>query len=231
MHRFFASAPGEIAGEEAAHLSRVLRLDAGEEIEVLLGGERYAAVLTQVEKAAARYTVTDTLPSHEPKTKVTLYQGLCKGEKLEWITQKCTELGVSAIVPVVMERTVKKEAGAAKLERLARIAREAVKQCGRSVVPQIAEAMPFRSALERMKQHGTLLMPYECGGEVLRAPLGGDIGILIGPEGGITQAEAQAVLDAGGRAVTLGERILRTETAGFTALTLCMYLSGDMGEM
>ena len=100
-----------------------------------------------------------------------------------------------------------------------------------SAVPEVLPAMPFDKALERMKQHELLLMPYEEGGAPFNAPIAQkDVALLIGPEGGIAPQEAQAVIAAGGKAATLGPRILRTETAGLVALTLTLHCAGEMGE-
>ena len=131
-----------------------------------------------------------------------------------------------------MERcVVKPDKADKKTDRYVRIAREAVKQCGRSAVPEVLPAMPFDKALERMKQHELLLMPYEEGGAPFNAPIAQkDVALLIGPEGGIAPQEAQAVIAAGGKAATLGPRILRTETAGLVALTLTLHCAGEMGE-
>ncbi len=231
MHSFFASG-GRIIGEEAAHLQRVLRLAPGDEIEVIENGGRALARLVRVEKAFADYEIVRALPDHESACRVTLYQGVCKGEKMDWIVQKCTEMGVHAVVPVWMERSVSRPAAdkaARQAERLARIAREAVKQCKRSRVPEIRPAMGFDQALLGMQKHELFLMPYEEGGRPLSTAVAQrDVGILIGPEGGIAPGEAQAVLSMGGKAVTLGSRILRTETAGLVALTLVLHLSGDL---
>lgn len=231
MHRFFADEAGRICGDELKHLTRVLRLKPGDEIEVLCAGQKKRAVLTAVGPDCAVYEETGALESCEAHCRVTLYQGLCKGEKMDFIVQKCTEMGIHAIVPVVMERSVVRgEKAERKNERYARIAREAVKQCGRAAVPEVLPAMSFDEALERMKAHELLLMPYEEGGEPFGQPIHArDVALLIGPEGGIAPAEAQAVRQAGGRAVTLGSRILRTETAGLVALTLTLHCAGDLG--
>ena len=233
MHRFFSDEQGCITGEELAHLTRVLRLAAGDEVELLCAGKKLRARITQVDKDRARCDILSELPACEARCRVTLYQGLCKGEKMDFIVQKCTEMGVAAIVPVVMARSVvRPDKADKKTERYARIAREAVKQCGRSAVPDVLPALTFPQALERMKRHERLLMPYENGGEAFGAPIQArDVALLIGPEGGISPEEAQAVQSIGGTAVTLGSRILRTETAGLVALTLTLHCAGDLGGM
>lgn len=232
MHRFFADEAGCISGDELNHLIKVLRLSAGDEVEVLRDGARYRAVIDEITKQSAAVTYHEQLDGHEANCRVTLYQGLCKGEKMDFIVQKCTEMGIAAIVPVIMERSVvKPDKADKKTERYARIAREAVKQCGRASVPVVRPAVRFSEALQMMKQHQLLMMPYENGGAAFsKAIEARDVALLIGPEGGISDKEAQAVcLDAGGQAVTLGSRILRTETAGLVALTLTLHCAGDLG--
>ena len=213
MHRFFSEDGASIRGEELKHLRQVLRLAPGDEIEVLWDGRRLLAELTEVAAQAAAFAVRQELPDREPRCRVTLYQGLCKGEKMDFLVQKCTEMGVHAVVPVEMARSVARADHAQKkTERLARIAREAVKQCGRAHVPEV------------------LLMPYEEGGQPFAERIAArSVGLLIGPEGGIAPEEAEAVRAIGGQAMTLGSRILRTETAGLVALTLTLHGAGDLG--
>lgn len=233
MHRFYSDPQGNVTGEELAHLTRVLRLGVGDFVELLCSGKKLRARIAQIDKDIARCDILEELPSCESCCRVTLYQGLCKGEKMDFIVQKCTEMGVAAIVPVVMARSVvRPDKADKKTDRYARIAREAVKQCGRSAVPDVLPAIPFSQALERMKRHERLLMPYENGGMAFGAPIAErDVALLIGPEGGIAPEEAQAVQAIGGAAVTLGSRILRTETAGLVALTLTLHCAGDLGGM
>lgn len=239
MHRFFVNDAGvqemraRLDAEEAKHAARVLRLAPGEEVELLDGLRRYRARLTAVAPDGAEADVLEALPDNEPDVRVTLYQGLPKAEKMEWIVQKCTELGVHAIQPVLMERCVARaegKDGARKAERWQRIAREAVKQCGRAHVPEVLPALDFAQALERMREHELLLMPYEEGGQPFAGRIAArSVGLLIGPEGGIAPEEAEAVRAVGGQAMTLGSRILRTETAGLVALTLTLHGAGDLG--
>lgn len=231
MHRFFSEDGASIRGEELKHLRQVLRLAPGDEIEVLWDGKRLLAELTEVAAQAAAFAVRQELPDREPRCRVTLYQGLCKGEKMDSLVQKCTEMGVHAVVPVEMARSVARaDRAQKKTERLARIAREAVKQCGRARVPEVLPALDFAQALERMREHELLLMPYEEGGQPFAGRIAArSVGLLIGPEGGIAPEEAEAVRAVGGQAMTLGSRILRTETAGLVALTLTLHGAGDLG--
>ena len=149
---------------------------------------------------------------------------------MEWITQKLTELGVHRIVPVEMRFCVAKAGKAGKDARLVRIAREAVKQCGRSACPRVEQAMSFKNALADMAQRQLMLMPWESaeGLTLTKAILADqavrDVGILIGPEGGISPEEAQQAASVGAKSVTLGERILRTETASIASAAVAISL-------
>ena len=241
MNRFFADERGVqdgvayLSSEDSRHALRVLRLDVGDELELVCASRRYVASIEDAGEDGVRVRVREELACTEPRTQVTLYQGLPKAEKMEWIVQKATELGACAVQGVAMERCVVKLDGRdaeKKAERWQKIAREAVKQCGRSAVPDVLPAIPFSQALERMKRHERLLMPYENGGMAFGAPIAErDVALLIGPEGGISPEEAEAVRGIGGTAVTLGSRILRTETAGLVALTLTLHCAGDLGGM
>ena len=160
MHRFIVRAPLcegaliDFPAEEAAHAFKVLRLRAGEDIEVSDGeGALFAAELTEVSREIVRARLTERLDSKEPPVSLTLYMGYPKAEKLELIVQKLTELGANRVVPVVMARSVARpdaKDGAKKRERLERIALEAAKQCGRVRVPEIAAPMSWKQALADM---------------------------------------------------------------------------------
>ncbi|MDO4740152.1 MAG: RsmE family RNA methyltransferase [Eubacteriales bacterium] len=237
MHSFFI-APGLAAGqqgfldaEESAHAARVLRLREGEQARLIDGeGHAFLGTLTKIDPKQTAFTIDSPAPSRESIARVTVYQGLPKADKMEWITQKLTELGVCRIVPVEMRFCVAKAGKAGKDARLVRIAREAVKQCGRSACPKVEQAMPFKSALADMAQRELMLMPWESAqGRTLaaalaQAPQARDVGVLIGPEGGISPEEAQSAIDAGAQAVTLGERILRTETASIASAAVVLSL-------
>ena len=246
MHRFFADERGlqggiaQLGAEDSQHALRVLRLTCGEEIELVCPPQRYLARIEEIEGGIVRVRVVSPLRSTEARAQVTLYQGLPKADKMEWIVQKSTELGACAVQPVAMERCVVRLDGkdaAKKTERWQKIAREAVKQCARICVPEVREPKKLAALREELRALDLLIVPWEdardgsvraCVESVaqLSAP---HIGVLIGPEGGISPAEAQWLREeAGGRLVTLGPRILRTETAGLCALTMVM---ADRGEM
>ena len=246
MHRFFADENGIVNGtaclniEDSQHALRVLRLGSGDEIELVCAPGRFLAQITGETDGLVQVQVREELRRTEARTQVTLYQGLPKADKMEMIAQKTTELGVHAIQPVAMERCVVKLEGkdaGKKVERWQKIAREAVKQCARICVPEVREVKKLAALREELRALDLLIVPWEdardgsvraCVESVaqLSAPR---IGVLIGPEGGISPAEAQWLREeAGGRLVTLGPRILRTETAGLCALTMVM---ADRGEM
>lgn len=244
MHRFIikdglqTGAEVIFSAEEAAHAFKVLRLREGEQVELSDGeGRLFAAELTEVSKENVSAQVISELDSKEAPVRITLYQGYPKADKLELIVQKLTELGAFSVVPVVMERSVAKpdpKDKGKRRERLSRIAQEAAKQCGRGMVPQIEEAISWKQALSRMERHELVIMPWEdARGTHLKDVYAQrsdvkDIAIVIGPEGGISEKEAQQAKDAGALCVTLGGRILRTETAAIASTAVSMSLWGDI---
>ena len=246
MHRFFADENGINDGEarlneeDSRHALRVLRLEVGDEIELVCDSLRYQAGVAAVEDGIVTVAIRGELRPTEAKTLVTLYQGLPKADKMELIAQKATELGVYAIRPVAMERSIVKLEGkdaAKKTERWQKIAREAVKQCARTSVPEVLDVKKLSQLADELKALDVLIVPWEEArdGSVMKAlaPFAGRegvrVGILIGPEGGISEKEAAWLADtAGAKLVTLGPRILRTETAGLAALALAMAAMGEM---
>jgi len=246
MHRFFADESGIVNGaaslnaEDSRHALRVLRLEAGDEIELVCAPDRYLAKIEDTDCECVAVRVIEKLRSTEARTKVTLYQGLPKADKMEMIAQKTTELGVYAIQPVAMERCVVKLEGkdaGKKTERWQKIAREAVKQCARVDVPEVREVKKLTALLDELKALDLLIVPWEDTRDgSIRACVDAlekkddlRIGILIGPEGGISEKEARWLSEtAGGKLVTLGPRILRTETAGLCALTMVMAYRGEL---
>lgn len=246
MHRFFADENGIDHGtaylniEDSRHALRVLRLATGDEIELVCAPGRYLAQITGETDGLVQVKILQALRQTEARTQVTLYQGLPKADKMEMIAQKTTELGVYAIRPVAMERCVVKLEGkdvGKKVERWQKIAREAVKQCARVSVPEVLEPKKLTQLEEELKQLDVLIVPWEDArdGSIHQAlaPFEGRealrVGILIGPEGGISGQEAHWLAEnAGAKLVTLGPRILRTETAGLCALTMVMAFRGEM---
>lgn len=246
MHRFFAEESGVVEGlaslnaEDSRHAVRVLRLEPGEEIEIVAAPRRFLARIEQADEARVTARLVSELKSTEAETRLTLYQGLPKADKMELIVQKSTELGVARIVPVAMERSVVRLEGKdaqKKAERWQKIAREAVKQCARARVPEVSAPQRLAALKEELGALDLLIVPWEDARDgslaSCLAPYAGQralrVGILIGPEGGISAQEAAWLnKEAGGRLVTLGPRILRTETAGLAAIAVTMALRGEM---
>lgn len=222
---------GQLSLEDARHAFRVLRLKPGDDVIALAEGARWTARIAEISEKGGAVELMAELPGNESRVEITVYQGLPKAEKLELLAQKLTELGVARLVPVRMARSVAKLEGASRVERLNKIAREAVKQCGRSRPMEILLPMDWRAALADMKSMELMLAPWELSQPVRmadihkQAPMAREIGILIGPEGGMEEAE---VRESGARQVSLGPRILRAETAALTAAALAMAFWGDV---
>ncbi len=226
-----------ILGSDVSHIARVLRMGEGDAL-LLCDGEGYDYEV-KITSVAKNEIVTEILASYpcknEPETEVTLFQGLPKQGKMEWIIEKCTELGISTIVPVQMTRSVVKlspEQAEKKVERWQKTAREAAKQCGRGKIPKVLMPVTVKE-LVNSELPEFLLFPYEEERtSSVRKALSGKkaktAGIFIGPEGGFDPDEAALLLQAGANAATLGPRILRTETAGLVALTTLLYEWGEM---
>lgn len=241
MHKFFTPLIEEncaiIEGDDHKHLSRVLRIREGEEVLINdLRGMDFRGKVLEIGKTRTVVELLErSLASTESPVEVTLYQGIPKAGKMDLIVQKCTELGVTRIVPVKTQRVVVNSTEFKKMDRLNRIALEAAKQSKRSRIPVIEEPMSFEQMLEEIPHLDLFLVPYENAEEfgfhrlVLDQPKAASCGILIGPEGGFEEAEIEELRRRGARIITLGQRILRTETAGFTALTLVQTFYGDMG--
>lgn len=243
MHRFYADdrgVTGETAflcEEDAHHAIRVLRMKPGEGCELFAGGRRFSGEVASIGDGAVQVRIAGELPSTEPRLRVTLYQGLPKADKMELIVQKSVELGACAVVPVAMSRCVVQldaKDGRKKQERWQKIAREACKQSGRCEMMQVTEPISFRQLLARLPEHGAAIVPWEDarGYSLARFhaehPDITDLAIVIGPEGGMSGEEIERMQGSKCRAVTLGPRILRTETAGLCAMSALFCLYGDM---
>ena len=242
MHCFYIEPPVDglaaLPPEEAKHAAKVLRLRPGDAVCAMDGaGGRWDAEVASVSGNAAALRLLNALPDNEAPVRVTLYQGMPKADKLEFIAQKLTELGAAALAPVVTARSVSRPDGrerAKRRERLDRIAREAAKQCRRGWPVRVEAPLDWGAALDRMQAHDLLLTPWEeAGGRRVRdvwreCPEARDIGIVVGPEGGIEPAEIAALEAVGAQTVTLGPRILRAETAAVAAVAEAMALWGDL---
>ncbi len=247
MRRFFTE-PHNIDGatavilEDAVHITRVLRMNVGDEVLIFDGtGYEYTARLTSVDKDRCEAEILSSkFSEQEPSVKVTVYQGIPKSGKMEGIIQKSVELGVYSIVPVAMDRCVSKLDGgkkeAEKIKRWNKVAVEAAKQCGRGILPQVENAVSFDEAIKRMTDAGLAIMPYEMLGhmgqaslkEVLNQNKASEIAVIIGPEGGFSDSEAERAKAAGINLVGLGARILRTETVSSAILSAIMYENNEM---
>lgn len=246
MHRLFvppeqlASGPRvKLTPEQARHLGTVLRLKPGEELEVFDGkGARFRAWLEDSpELDAAVLRLAEPLPEGPLRAvDCVLVQALAKGEKMELVVQKATELGATRIVPLSSERAVVKldqERGGTRAERWRRVAQEAARQCGRADVPQIDEPSSWDAVFKLLRdepaRRGLLLLPEEKLrlGEAARGAR--KVLIAIGPEGGFSPEEQARALGSGFIAVGLGPLILRTETAGLAALAVVLHVHGELG--
>ena len=234
----------EVTGSEAKHILQVLRLKSGDIITVLDGqGNEYQASIDKVTGTRVQcWIMSRAAAGGEPSLRVMLIQGLAKGDRMETVIQKATELGVAGIIPVQCNRSVVRLDGrkaAEKQQRWQRVALEAAKQCRRGIVPAVALTRNWCDVLSDLPPGCLSLLPWE--GETacsLHQALAGcsrnmtgntTIYIFIGPEGGFEPAEVKAARDRGVVSVSLGPRILRTETAGPALLAVIMYLWGDLG--
>jgi len=224
-----------INGSDVNHIKNVLRMECQDKLEVCDGcGRDYACVIKALDKDAVYLHIEKSWDSlAELDTQVYLFQGLPKADKMELIIQKAVELGAYAIVPTVTTRTIvklddKKEAK--KLTRWQQIAESAAKQSGRAIVPKVQSPITFKEAVKWAKEMDAAVIPYEkAEGMDAARKLVMDmkdkktIGVFIGPEGGFEEAEIAAAKEAGIHPMSLGRRILRTETAGLTILSILMF--------
>ncbi|RGD66007.1 16S rRNA (uracil(1498)-N(3))-methyltransferase [Lachnospiraceae bacterium OF09-6] len=242
MHRFFVEEPamGEnsitITGGDVNHIKNVLRMSVGDKICVINGqnNKEYYCEITAVGNDAVDTRICEIRESdQELGNEVVLFQGLPKSDKMELIIQKAVELGVHTIVPVSTDRTVvkldaKKEAN--KRKRWMSISESAAKQSGRLRIPEVTPVVSYREALEMAKKMDVCLIPYELaeGMEKTRELMssiqpGQSVAVFIGPEGGFESSEIEKAMEIGAWPITLGKRILRTETAGLVTLAMLVY--------
>lgn len=241
MQRFFVTPDqvGEdkirIQGSDVNHMKNVLRMRPGEEVMVSDGNNRqYRCQVEDYPDGEAVLAILEAgLVDTELPSRIYLFQGLPKQEKMELIVQKAVELGVCQVIPVQTRRCVVKldaKKAAKKVQRWQQIAESAAKQAGRGYIPAVSEVMTFQEALAFSETLDIRLIPYELadGMEGTRKILDGirpgqSVGIFIGPEGGFEKEEVGRAVEAGAMPITLGKRILRTETAGIAVLSILMY--------
>lgn len=242
MHRFYVDKSAishssiRINGSDVNHIKNVLRLTKGEEIVICNGaGKDYYSILESISKDEIIATIKEVVDTNtELKSKIYLFQGLPKKDKMELIVQKAVELGVYEIIPVNMKRTivkldnVKKEQN--KLNRWQTIANEASKQSRRGIIPKVHKLINYKEALEYAKQLECIIIPYELAMNmeytrkvISEACKCKSIGVFIGPEGGFDESEIELAKKIDFKPITLGHRILRTETAGLATLAMLMY--------
>ncbi|MEF9992012.1 MAG: RsmE family RNA methyltransferase [Romboutsia sp.] len=228
-----------IEGEDVKHISKVLRYKIGEEIEVCdTNNNEYICEIANIDKNIVNLDIIDKVDiKRESDLKIRLYQGLPKGPKMEMILQKLTEVGVDEIILVQTKRSVvkvddKKEDK--KFERWERIIYEAAKQSKRGKLPTLRGVLSFKEALEDMKSNDLNICPYENERTVsiknaIKDLDINNIGIFVGPEGGFDEEEIENIQDIDSKVVSLGPRILRTETASVVASSIVLYELSDLG--
>ncbi|MEG1311000.1 MAG: 16S rRNA (uracil(1498)-N(3))-methyltransferase [Romboutsia sp.] len=228
-----------IEGEDVKHISKVLRCKIGEELEVCdKENNEYICEITNIDKNLVSLDIVEKIDvKRESNLKVKLYQGLPKGPKMEMILQKLTEVGVDEIILVQTKRTVvkvedKKEDK--KFDRWERIIYEAAKQSKRGKIPTLRGVLSFKEALEDMKDNDLNICPYENEKTVsiktaIKDNEINNIGIFVGPEGGFAEEEIIQIQEIGSKVVSLGPRILRTETASVVASSIVLYELSDLG--
>ena len=236
--------PERIGGEgislqskEARYILAVLRLGSGDEVTVFDGeGREYRTLLTEDYEGGVYLSIQEELsPERESPLRITLGQGLLKGEKMKFVIQKATELGVDRIIPIMSSRSipvVEGERETLRIERWCRIAQEAAKQCGRTVVPEIASIQELGDVLPQGDDTGVILWekePTPLRDVIEEIDPKGEITLLIGPEGGFSEEEVSTAQGSGFLVAGLGQRILRAETASLSVLSILQHRFGDLG--
>ena len=224
-----------ILGSDVNHISNVLRMKQGEELWISDGGKKeYRCTIEEFSPdEVLLHIIYAQEPDYEIQSRIYLFQGLPKADKMELIIQKAVELGAYEVIPVETKRCVVKLDGkkaAKKVERWKQIAESAAKQSKRMLIPNVHEVLTFKEALKYAESMDVRLIPYELakGMQETKEILadiqpGQSIGIFIGPEGGFEEKEVETAISEGAKPITLGKRILRTETAGLAILSVLMF--------
>ncbi len=228
-----------VTGNDVNHMKNVLRMRVGEDVELNDGfGHKYIGEIREFMEESVIVTVKECIENQaELPSKIYLYQGFPKADKMELIVQKAVELGVAEVIPVLTNRTIVKldeKKKQKKIQRFQSIAESAAKQAARGIIPKIAEVKSFKEALEDAKTKDHILIPYELATGmndtrkiIQQIKSGESIAIFIGPEGGFERTEVDEAVKKGARPITLGKRILRTETAGLAVLSVLMFQLED----
>ena len=241
MYHFFVT-PEQVKGEhiyiegsDVNHIKNVLRMKVGEELEISDGdNKKYLCEIASITSEEVCVMIQEERSvDTELLSKICLFQGLPKSDKMELIVQKAVELGAYEIIPVATKRAVVKldeKKASKKVERWNSIAESGAKQSGRNLIPKVTDVMSWKEAMEYAKALDIVLIPYELAEGmqetrdiIAQIQPGQSIGIFIGPEGGFETEEVESAMEYGARPITLGKRILRTETAGLTTLSILMY--------
>lgn len=224
-----------IQGEDAQHIRKSLRMKEGEELTLISpDGIEHLCVIENLSEGVEVKELSAKPCKQEPTVKVTLYQGLTKGDKMDFIIQKAVELGVTEIVPTLTDRCISRpdeKAMSKKITRWQKIALGAAQQSRRGIVPIVKPMLTLKEAAEKAKSDDVSIVFYEGGGETIAnllkdAPK--TVSIFIGSEGGFEESEIEALVKAGTTNATLGKRILRAETAPLAALSAIMFFTDNM---
>ena len=239
MHNFFVNESDKlnncymIAGVDYNHIINVLRMKTGDRFLVSVGGKSDLCEIESFDgSSVVARVVEEDYQNTELPLQIYLFQGLPKSDKMEWIIQKCVELGVFAVVPTEMKRCIVKLDDKKKKSKIARwqaISESAAKQSKRNYIPEVCDVLSYKQALQKAKELDLLLVPYE-NEDGMKATMQAleklksckSVGILIGPEGGFEENEIELAKQAGGQVISLGKRILRTETAAIASVGMCM---------
>ncbi len=229
---FITSIDGQtvtLTGDSHAHLAYAMRSRVGDKVVLCCDKIDYECEIIRITKNETVLSVGAYTPvTTEPDVDITLYPAILKGDKMEFVVQKCTELGVNAICPFVSANCECRPT-AVRIDRLKKIAEEASKQCGRGIIPEISEVIDFNTLIGRLSSYDTIVFPYENAKDVdLKSFLRGTsnatrIAVIVGSEGGFKAEEANRIIEQGATAVSLGSRIMRAETASVAVVSAVMY--------
>ncbi len=237
--RFFVDGSREAGervaiGERDAHkIARVLRLRDGDELEIVdAAGHTFDARVRSEPQGVYAELLAMRSATSPARLRIDIAQGILKGAKMDFVIEKATELGAAAVLPFYSRRSVVQDLGDAKLERWRRLAKTAAAQCDRREVPEVRTPSRFEALLDRCAEYDVVLMPWEqAAPDPLRESLpvwlesSRSVLVIVGPEGGFTADEAELGRAAGARLISLGERLLRSETAGLAMLAILEYAS------